>query len=202
MLAVEHDDGALAAHCPLEVLGDGILQRVGLAGAGTGNHPMVRAAGGEGDLGGGSQPLNRGFLVAERFEEIEWKLGWVERLLGEGGEAAVSPPTMLVRRNSKLSGVPSIRAWFERTKQTRGLTPILRRMHSERLNFGAVPSGARQAAFCRWQMRSDTPMITNMLYGSTFRDMRLPHEAPLPDSGATQGITTDSTDSTSFRNGS
>jgi peptidoglycan hydrolase-like protein with peptidoglycan-binding domain len=31
---------------------------------------------------------------------------------------------------------------------------------------------------------------------------RLPHEAPLPDTGATQGITTDSTDSTSFRNGS
>src|ERR671911_758034 len=43
------------------------------------------------------------------------------------------------------------------------------------------------------------PQATTVRRRSMFR---LPHEAPLPDSGATQGITTDSTDSTSFRIGS
>src|SRR5215204_3004050 len=43
------------------------------------------------------------------------------------------------------------------------------------------------------------PQATTIRRRSMFR---LPHEAPLPDSGATQGITTDSTDSTSFRIGS
>ena len=72
-LAVEDDEGAFAAHGALQILGDEILQRGGLARAGAGDDPVVRGAGLRRDVDG-----KRGGEDAGERRAVEKRRGVVE----------------------------------------------------------------------------------------------------------------------------
>ena len=91
-LAVEDDDRAFAARCALQILGDEILQGGGLAGAGSGDDPMMRSsralrnlrAERRGKNAGERRALKKGRGIVEVMRLVEFRrLGCLPRATPE-----------------------------------------------------------------------------------------------------------------------